>query len=377
MSGELANCSGLVPRAAKTRQALFFRSFGIEPAVPLPLFLVLSLSGEPLAVRPVLLQTLASSLDRSRVTLAARELGPYGIADLDALSRDKPVVFVEWSSPTTAKVRVAVSPAAWVERQVRFSKRDPLRERARTVAFSIAAMVPQWKHTALEPQPAPPVAPLVDEDFARPPAVPPEPVEPPPSSEAVDAGLPTEVAAASDAGVPAVEALPEVVSEPPASAPASGPAPVTWWAAASGLGAVPLAGGAGLEGGLCLGGLLCLGAEVSLLTGPLALVAAQQLQVAVGALAEARVRLWSRLRALARLVGGVQWLEVTRGGEARARVSPWAVVEVGAHLEWGRVKTSLACGPAFAGPVRLVVNGQPSELSLLSGRCRVTVGVSW
>lgn len=317
---------------------------------PVSLILVLSLSDPNGAVRPVLLRTLAASLDPELVRLKARVLERTPAPALDALSETRPVAVVLWEDPLKATVRAALKPNEWVERSLVFLKEDPPVERARAIAFTVAAMMPQWRPSSPVPMAEDlPVAPLTDADFQP--------------DTIADAGVAAAVLTdlglmASDAGTPA-------------------PPRPTGYVGAVGVGALPtLMGGGGLEGGVCWS-VFCGGLSAAVGGGPLETAAASRLEVNVGPHLELRSTPWlgRRLGGLVRLAGGAMVLSVTRQDTTLNRWIGFGSVEVGALARLGWLYLSLSTGARVTGPTTVFINDVPIvQVPAVTGFVRLGVG---
>ncbi|MDP3156452.1 MAG: hypothetical protein Q8N23_27495 [Archangium sp.] len=347
------------------------------------LVLVLSLSDGTAAGRSSMLNALSSSLDPRLVSIKPRVLGAAKPETLDRLSERHPVAQVEWLSPVRAELRVALRPREWTSRTLTFSKKDPVSERAKSIAYAVAAMMPQWRPE----QPSPPqpleVVPLSPRDFEpsfEPDAGAPSPEE---GALALEAGAPL-----PDAGEPEVQpevdAGPEPEPEPApvAAAVEDPPGPISprGLVALSAVGTVvaPLVG-AGVDVALCRLSW-CFGVAGAFGAGEL--IEAQASRVEVRALATVGLRSapwWQgRLGVAARVGGGAVFHLVTRQGEQLSRWVGAGLAELGPLLRFGWFELALTGGAHVSGRTGIWVGeAQATELPTLTGFARVEVALTW
>jgi hypothetical protein len=140
---------------------------------PLVIVLLVAAGDGDSADTQAVLQALAEAL--SNVRAAARETeGPPGDEAILALERDTAsdvIAAVSWAGPAKLEARVRLHVRAsdrWVERGLTFAASDDLRERGRTLGFTMASMLPD---RTPPPRVAPPPAPAVV--AVAPPAPPP------------------------------------------------------------------------------------------------------------------------------------------------------------------------------------------------------------
>ncbi len=343
------------------------------------LVLVLSLSDGTAAGRPAMLNALSASLDPSLVSIKPRVLGAARPAVLETLSERHPVAQVEWLSPSRAEIRVALRPREWTSRTLSFSKKDPVIERARSIAYAVAAMMPQWRPG--KPSVAQPleVVPLSPRDF--------EPsFEADAGSQAPDAGvtMPQEEASAGDAGAPEVQREVDAGPEPePVAAVVTAPAePVTlqgFLAASAVVTLVAPLAGAGVDLALCRLSW-CWGVAGVVGAGDLIEAQASRLEVRVLATVAFRTTPWwqGRLGVASRLGGGAVFHAVTRQGERHSRWVGAGMAEVGPLLRLGWFELALTGGALASGPTTLWVgSAQVTELPTLMAVARVEMALKW
>lgn len=306
------------------------------------------------AGRATLLDTLSRSLDPALVQLQPRVLGDAPHDVLTELSERHPVVEIRWETPRRAVIRAALKPQSWTSRTVEFGARDPLVERAKTLGFAVAAMMPQWRaETAVVNPPLLEVVPLSESDFA---------VWAPPV-ELVDAGVvvaePEEAAPIPEAG--GIEARP-VVTRAFISLLATGQLP-------------QLLGGGGVDGAYCVFDWLCIGAQVTFGGGSVSNGAVSHLELRTLALADVRLFPWSAPFGLtARGTGGAVMVAATRGSQTLTRWTGTGGFEVGGALRVGRFDVTLTAGPTFSGPTSLVVDGlQVATIAAVQAAARLGV----
>lgn len=352
---------------------------------PVALLLVVGLSGGE--VRSGQLRaTLNAQLDAEQVSIEVRRADGVRNLDkmLDAASSKGPVAVV--TNPARGKLllRVALKPGTWVRRTFTFDRRDPLRERNRTVALAIAAMTPQWRLPVPLPEPereSVTSVPKLDEQIL-PAADAGLEVSPPPLDreriEAPDAGPLPELSAEAE---PLVENAPPEVWVAPVEAPvavrAAPPDGLAFEAAALGSG-WPLGIGAQVGGDGCFGPL-CVGL---LLQGQRATLAQAQLviwQAGVLLSGQARIRLGlERLLGAFQLSVGPQWTLAQRGEQSQSR---WQLrVELGPELSvrvfstvWLFVRGGVGLN---SGVTSIFVNElQVAELPVVSGQAAVGIRI--
>jgi hypothetical protein len=332
-------------------EALF--SLKALAVTPVSLVVLLSLSDVTEAARPLLLRTLVSSLDPTLVSLKPRLLGPNQEPRLDALSASAAVVQVTWRSPTEAVIRAALRPHTFTERALTFTKSDPLRERSRAIAFTVAAMMPQWRPQTPQPEDEeiPAIQPLTDADFGPSP---------------VDAGT-VEQPVAVDAGFSA----PTTRQSPPR---------LGGIIELAGVGVLPGPSAAGeLAAAICISAI-CTGIRATLGGGLVELAQAQRLDVRVAAFGEVRMAPWanSRLGFTARLSLGGAWLQVSRANTNRDRASPFVHLEAGPLLHIGPLDITLPIGVLAWGPTSIVVGDIVlAQLAPLVATGRLAFGWRW
>lgn len=288
----------------------------------------------------MLLRTLHSALDLEQAQLKARVLGDMPAAVLSELSATSPVVEVDWKDEQRCRVRVAAQAGQWREKSLSFSRNDPLAERAKVIAYTVAAMMPQWFHQG--PQPA------QDEE----------------------APLPEVVAlSANDLSSPAV------VAE---SAPA--PKRLNGFVGLSGLGIGPsLAAGPQLDVALCPIAALCVGASTNATFGSLANDRFSRSDLRLGGFAEGRWLLWQNqhLGLNARIGGGVQRVSVQRGNESQMRWVGIGSIEGGVLGKVGPFEVSLSAGAQWSGRTEVIDEVQTAEIAPVNGFGRLGVAWAW
>lgn len=320
---------------------------------PVSLVLVLSLSDYTASSRSMMLQTIAASLDPQLVVLKPRVLGQMPSTALLKLSEKHPVVEVEWESPGKAVLRAALKPHTWITRTLSFDRRDPLRERAKTIAFTVAAMMPQW-------QPAEPLA-----QFETPEVIP------------LSAGD----FEAAEATQLAVEIPPSPVVEHIDALPQTTPKEdgVHGFIHASVVGMAPqLLGGGGIEVALCPLSRFCVGVAAWLGAGELPQV--NRLDLRLQAIAHFRIVPWwnGRLGAALSVAGGALLVSLTRGLEHLSRWVGTGAIEAGPLLRWGVVDFTLTFGMTASGRTRIWVgDAQIFEIPLLSALGRLGFTLRW
>lgn len=354
--------SALVPRAKKTRQlpAFFKKPFRLMAvSLPITLILILTLSDGTAAGRPVLLRTLHGALDPERAQLKPRVLGDMPPDVLSELAATSPVVEVDWKDEHHCRVRAAPQNGQWVEKNLSFSRGDPITERAKAIAYTVAAMMPQWFHQgpqqAHEDQPLPEVVALSVSDLSPPPEV------------------------ATPAPVVVTE------STPAPSAPTEKPStPVSQtlkgFVGLSGLGTGPsLAGGPQLDVALCPILPLCFGASVNATFGSLADGNFARFDLRLGGFAEGRWLLWlhEHLGLNARIGGGAQRVSVQRGDESQMRWVGIGSIEGGLFGKRGPVEISLSGGVQWSGRTQVTDDVQRAEITPINGFGRLGVAWSW
>ncbi|MBX7117058.1 MAG: hypothetical protein K1X64_22255 [Myxococcaceae bacterium] len=319
------------------------------------LFLVLSLSDSTDAARSQLLKTLSASLDPARVALKPRVLGTAPRDVLDILAQRQPLIEVRWATTTQATVRAALTPGKWTTRVLTFSAADRLNERAKTIAFTIAAMTPDWQppQPAPEPEVAPEVTALSESDLQPAPPLP-------------------------DTAAPETKATAARVDIQASAAPEAENAPFHGFLALSAVGTLSHStGGAGLEFGACPFSVLCAGISGAVFTGAFPDIDTSRLDARVEGLIDFRwTPLWSsRLGLNARLSAGALLISLHRGQDS---VSRWAAVgglEAGPLLRLGSFEMALAFGARLTGETKVFINElQVAEIEKLFATGRLSLG---
>lgn len=309
------------------------------------LVLVLSLSDSTLEARSQLLKTLSASLDPARVALKPRVLGNTAPEILELIAKQQPVVEVRWPTATQATIRAALTQQKWLTRVLTFKAGDPLPEQAKAIAFTIAAMMPEWR--PLQPLPEPEVVP--------------------------------EVTALSDSDI--------LVSPPPAQQPVSpegrvsaepAPAPFQGFVAVAAVGTVSaLTAGGGLELGFCPAEFLCVGAAGTVLAGRLPDIDAHRIDGRAEAFVDLRSTPWwsSRLGFTARLAGGALYLSVTRGAQSQSRWTGTGGLELGPLLRLKAFELALTFGAHVIGETKIYVDQtEAGEIEPFFGSARLAAG---
>lgn len=362
-------CWYLAKKKPGTRRFFFYEATSINGHVlltPTTLILVLSLSDGTTDARVVLLRTLSSALDPQRVHLKPRVLGTMPADVLTELSYTSPVVEVHWQDEHHCHVRTALRPGEWVEKKLSFSRRDPLPERAKVVAYTVAAMMPEWRPT--EPRPVeheqafPDIPALSASDFTPlPNDITPVVTQPPPP-----AVTPPEPVVVEESRPPTEHAI--------ASA-------TQGFVGLSGLGTLPsFAAGPQLDVAVCPITWLCLGASANAAFGNLANSTITRFDVRVGGFAEGRVLPWQnqRLGFNARLGGGAQRQSAQQGGETQMRWVGIGSLEGGLLGKIGAFEVSLSFGAQWSGRTQVVIdNTQVTEITPINGFGRLGVALGW
>lgn len=324
------------------------------------LLVVLLLSDGTTGGRAPLLDTLSRSLDPALVQLQPRVLGDAPADVLTELSETHPVVEVRWETPRRAVLRAALKPKQWTSRTVEFGAKDPLDERAKTLGFAIAAMMPQWRAESLVVNPPTlEIVPLSERDFVAP-------------SAPIDAGV-VSAPAPVDAGVVAEDAVaPVPVVVPPSVSTTRA------FVSVHAVGQLPqVLGGGGLDGAWCVVDWLCVGAQVTFGGGAVSTFSVSHVELRVLAIADVRIFPWALpLGFTARGGGGTVLVGAIRGTQTLTRWTGAGVVEAGLVLRFGSVDLTLTGGPTFAGATRLFIDEvQVAEIAPVQGALRL--GVSW
>lgn len=333
------------------------------------LVVVLLLSDGTTAGRATLLDTLSRSLDPSLVNLQPRVLGDSPPELLTELSRTHPVVEIRWETPRRAVIRAALKPESWTSRTVEFGAKDPLNERAKTLGFAVAAMMPQWRaETAVADPPMLEVVPLSESDFVA-------------WVAPVDAGVivepePVDAGVVVEPPTPNVERAPvETVVRTPEPIPST--SVTRGFLAVHTVGRLPqLLGGGGVDGAYCVLEWLCLGAQATFGAGPVSTTSASHLELRVLAIADVRIFPWAiPLGFTLRAGGGTVLIAAARGTQTVSRWTGTGGVEAGLALRAGRLDFTLTGGPTFSGPTQLFIDDvEVAGIAAVQGALRLGAG---
>lgn len=286
--------------------------------------LVLSLSDSTRPARAQLLRIIESHIEKTKVSVVVKDVPRPTQEALEALRLQGQVVFLDWTQKDVAHIQIAKADLPWLAQSVAFTLGDPLTERAKTLAFSVLAMAPEWKRLdAIE-------------------------------NEAV-----------------------EVVTAPVPVAPEK----VSRWAAWVAGGVVarePSFLGGQLDGGCCFSAGFCVGAQASWLTGRVAPSAVSLQEWNALGFVEGRWFPQAKFGLLVRPSFGVQRLWGQYQSQESSRLSPLGGLEVGGVWQAKPWYASLTMGGMYKGGVRVVVNEtQVSEISGFSWQGRLNVGFLW